>query len=196
MVTTTTQEQQTAAALAYTQTQELLQQPATFLAPIASVVSLKNVIQEPPLGDDAVATSLLTPNRGHHALFRALEQLEGLEKQEAELQLQNSTLTPQLTSVVTGDDYTSARHAVDTLEALCQSVPRRVCQHPVRQMKLVCCVIIVSNNLITTDMMLPFIMHKLVDVVIVEIQMRGHQMDFVLIMDQRILLVWARWRQV
>jgi hypothetical protein len=145
MVTTTatTEEQQAAAAVAYTQTEALLQQPASFLAPIASVVSLKNVVEEPPSldeHDDAAVTnftSLLTPNRGHHALFRALEELEGLEKQEAELQLQNSCLTPQLTSVVTGDDYTSARHAVDTLEALCISVPRRVCQHPFKRNDIV-----------------------------------------------------------
>ena len=122
--------------LAYRQTQELLQQDATFLAPMASVVGLRNVLEEPPAQDEAVATSLLTPNRGHHALFRALEELEGLEKQEAELQLQHS-LTPILTSIVTGDVYDSPRQAVETLEALCQSVPRRVCQHPFKRNDIV-----------------------------------------------------------
>jgi hypothetical protein len=34
-------------------------------------------------------------------------------------------------------------------------------------------------------MMSPFIMHKRVDVVIVEIRMHGIQLDFVLIMDRR-----------
>ena len=67
---------------AYRRTAELLQKRAKFLAPITSVVGLRNVVEEPPMEDEAVATSLLTPNRGHHALFRALEELEGLEKQE------------------------------------------------------------------------------------------------------------------
>jgi hypothetical protein len=64
--------------------------------------------------------------------FRAHEELEGLEKQEAEWQLQNPQ-TPVLTSIVTGDLYASPRQAVETLEDLCQSVPRRVCQHPFKR---------------------------------------------------------------
>ena len=120
----------------YDSTMELLDTRATFLAPMTSVVGLRNVVLEPPLEEDAVGTSLLTPNRGHHALFRALEELEGLEKQEAELQLQ-SPLTPKLTSIVTQDHYTSPRQAVETLEALCQSVPRRVCQHPFKRNDIV-----------------------------------------------------------
>jgi hypothetical protein len=123
-------------AEAYRRTAELLKRPARFLAPISSVVGLRNVVEEPPLEDEAVATSLLTPNRGHHALFRALEELEGLEKQEAELQLQNP-LTPLLTEIVTGEAYESPREAIDRLEALCQSVPRRVCQHPFKRNDIV-----------------------------------------------------------
>ena len=123
-------------AAAYRRTAEVLQKRAKFLAPITSVVGLRNVVEEPPMEDEAVATSLLTPNRGHHALFRALEELEGLEKQEAELQLQNP-LTPELTEIVTGDAYDSPREAIDTLEELCQSVPRRVCQHPFKRNDIV-----------------------------------------------------------
>lgn len=108
-----------------------------FLAPIGSVVGLRNVVTNPPASEEeALHTSLLTPNRGHHALFRALEELEGLEKQEVEWQLQNPQ-TLQLTSIVTGEDYSSPRHAVETLEALCRSVPRRVCQHPFKRNDIV-----------------------------------------------------------
>jgi hypothetical protein len=129
---------------AYLLTKQLLQTPATFLAPITSVVGLRNVVEEPPLEEEGEAvaagasahTSLLTPNRGHHALFRALEELEGLEKQEAELQLQHD-LTMLLTQVVTQETYTSPRAAIATLEALCQSVPRRVCQHPFKRNDIV-----------------------------------------------------------
>ncbi len=125
------------AAEAFLRTRELLQKPQGFLAPMGSVVGLRNVVASPPSSEDEVlTTSLLTPNRGHHALFRALEDLEGLEKQEAEWQYLNPQ-TPLLTSIATGDTYTSARHAVETLEALCQSVPRRVCQHPFKRNDIV-----------------------------------------------------------
>ena len=106
------------------------------MAPITSVVGLRNVVKEPPLEDEAVATSLLTPNRGHHALFRALEDLEGLEKQEGELML-HTDLTTELTGIVTGEKYASPRMAIDTLEKLCRSVPRRVCQHPFKRNDIV-----------------------------------------------------------
>lgn len=108
-----------------------------FLAPMGSVVGLRDVVANPPTTEDEVLnTSLLTPNRGHHALFRALEELEGLEKQEAEWLLQNPQ-TPLLTTIVTGDEYASPRQAIETLEALCQSVPRRVCQHPFKRNDIV-----------------------------------------------------------
>ena len=123
---------------AYEKTVKVLQTRATFLAPITSVVGLRNVVENPPLEEqsEGMATTLLTPNRGHHALFRALEELDGLEKQEAELLLQ-CPLTPSLTSIVTGEDYSSPRQAVGTLEELCQSIPRRVCQHPFKRNDIV-----------------------------------------------------------
>ena len=83
-------------------------------------------------------SSLLTPNRGHHALFRNLEDLEGFDKLESELQLR-SPLTTSLTTIATGDDvcYQTPREAVNTLEALSRSVPRRVCQHPFKKNDIV-----------------------------------------------------------
>jgi hypothetical protein len=83
-------------------------------------------------------SSLLTPNRGHHALLRNLEDLEGFDKLEFELQLR-SPLTTNLTTIATGDDvcYHNPREAVNTLEALSRSVPRRVCQHPFKKNDIV-----------------------------------------------------------
>ncbi|OEU16046.1 hypothetical protein FRACYDRAFT_146297, partial [Fragilariopsis cylindrus CCMP1102] len=82
--------------------------------------------------------SLLTPNRGHHALFRGLEDLEDFDKLESELQLKSS-LTTNLTMIATGDDvqYESPRDAVNTLDTLSRSVPRRVCQHPFKKNDIV-----------------------------------------------------------
>jgi Putative zinc finger in N-recognin (UBR box) len=80
--------------------------------------------------------SLLTPNRGHHALFRALEEFESLEKQETTIQLR-TPLTKSLTEVVTGESYMTPNHAIEDLEALSQSVPRRVCQHPFKKNDIV-----------------------------------------------------------
>lgn len=73
-----------------------------------------------------------------NALFREMENPEELEKLESELQLR-SPLTTSLTTIATGNDvcYTSPRSAVETLEALSRSVPRRVCQHPFKKNDIV-----------------------------------------------------------
>ena len=80
--------------------------------------------------------SLITPHRGQHALFRALEEFESLEKQEAGVQLR-TVLTKSLTEIVTGESYVSPNHAIEDLEALSQRVPRRVCQHPFKKNDIV-----------------------------------------------------------
>ena len=140
---------------AYTKTKQLLEASTSGLVDnISSVVSLKNLVESPPLDEAGVRlpypgtmspsnyqyssyVSLLTPNRGHHAIYRALEKLEGLEKEEAELQFQ-SNITTELTKIVTGDDaFNSPRHAIETLEALSQSVPRKICQHPFKKNDIV-----------------------------------------------------------
>ncbi|CAJ1952324.1 unnamed protein product [Cylindrotheca closterium] len=122
---------------AYTRTMQLLEHKSSFLSPVAAVVNLRDVVGNPPLDEqEGMGTTLLTPNRGHHALFRALEELEGMEKQEAELLLQ-SPLTNALTTIVTNDSYPTPRQAVATLEALCKAIPRRVCQHPFKKNDIV-----------------------------------------------------------
>ena len=120
---------------AYNDTKKVLQAPSGVLDTVSSMVTLRNAVEDPPLTDGDVSystmqyssnnVSLLTPNRGHHAIVRALEKFEHLEKDEAELQLK-TPLTTELTKIATGDHYDSPRDAVATLEALSQSVPRRV----------------------------------------------------------------------
>jgi len=95
--------------------------------------------------DDLV--TLISPARGHHELFRALDLLDGLEKEEQGLAAQ-MPLTRQLTALVmTGDDeattstttndYADSTQALRSLETLGQAVPRRVCQHPFKKNDIV-----------------------------------------------------------
>jgi Putative zinc finger in N-recognin (UBR box) len=140
---------------AYTETKRLMEASSGVLDTVSTMVSLRNAVEDPPLdeGDSRYSSSisigtssmqygssnvsLLTPNRGHHAIVRALEKLEGLEKEESELLLR-TPLTTELTKIATGDDsFTSPKHAIETLEALSQSVPRRVCQHPFKKNDIV-----------------------------------------------------------
>lgn len=130
---------------AYDDTKRVMEAPNGVLETVSTMVSLRNAVQEPPLEEgnsimaygNSSSVSLLTPNRGHHAIIRSLEILEGLEKEESELLLKSS-LTTELTKIATGDDsYTSPKQSVETLEALSQSIPRRVCQHPFKKNDIV-----------------------------------------------------------
>jgi hypothetical protein len=111
------------------------------LAPLPSVVSLRTDIPEEPDSSadesyEAQPVTLVTPTRGHHELYRALEHLEGLEKEELTL-LSKAALARQLTEIVTDCTYADARHAAAELEVLGATVPRRVCQHPFRKNDIV-----------------------------------------------------------
>jgi hypothetical protein len=88
------------------------------------------------LYEQAMPVTLVTPTRGHHALFRALEDLEGLEKEEQTL-YEHADLTRQLTEQITGACYSTAVQALQSLHAAGQAVPRRVCQHPFRKNDIV-----------------------------------------------------------
>jgi hypothetical protein len=116
---------------AYDDAAAVLHSPATFLAPIPTIVSLDQALPE-----DETPVTLITPTRGHHALFRALEELEGLEKEEQTL-YEHSPLSQLLTARITGETYTDSRHALQGLQVLGQAVPRRVCQHPFKKNDIV-----------------------------------------------------------
>jgi len=86
--------------------------------------------------EETMPITIITHSRGHHELYRALEQLEGLEKEEATL-LERADLTRRLTEIVTGDRYDSSEQALRELEGIGRAVPRRVCQHPFRKNDIV-----------------------------------------------------------
>jgi Putative zinc finger in N-recognin (UBR box) len=140
----------------------LSEPPAEFLAPIPKIVSVElldlgdssSTVATGTTGTTGAATgtgtatatgtsnsdhdleTLLTPTRGHHELYRALEGLEGLEKDEASL-ASRAPLVRELTQLVTGIVYRDAAHALTSLEQLGQAVPRRVCQHPFKKNDIV-----------------------------------------------------------
>lgn len=82
--------------------------------------------------------SLATPSRGLHELKKALEKLDGLEKEEMNL-VTKVPLTQRLTELVTGKSvyHRDSADAIHNLELLGKAVPRRVCQHPFRKNDIV-----------------------------------------------------------
>jgi len=154
---------------AYRQVTNLLEN-AKNLAPkvssIPSLVSLRDVVKEPPV-EDELPSSLLKPNHGHHALFRALEDLEKLESElileQAVLHKITSTVTNEplessdyphstttgtnqtlvstddakFTATATKEPLKSKHDALATLQAIGRSIPRRVCQHPFKKNDIV-----------------------------------------------------------
>jgi len=126
-------EQQAAYDAAY----QFLQQPdlGAFRAPIATLVSMDSSV---PSNSDMneFPVTVITPTKGQHALSRAVEELDGLEKEEAMLK-ERSPLAQQLTEIITKQSYTSSRHAIASLHEAGQVVPRRVCQHPFRKNDIV-----------------------------------------------------------
>jgi hypothetical protein len=101
--------------------------------------------------------TVITPRRGHHELARALEELDGLEKEEQSV-LTKTDLTRVLTEIIMHHPTTTtssssstdlqpsalelpsivdSHSAVESLEKLGRYVPRRVCQHPFRRNDIV-----------------------------------------------------------
>jgi Putative zinc finger in N-recognin (UBR box) len=74
---------------------------------------------------------------GHrNEILLALDELEGLEKEEQQLAYKTS-LTRYLTELVTGETYDDSTSAIKSIIALEDAVPRRVCQHPFRKNDIV-----------------------------------------------------------
>ena len=102
------------------------------LSSIPSLVSMRDIVREPPLEDEPPST-LLKSNHGHHALFRALEEIDKLD---SEMLLEQDTLR-KITCAVTNVPLESGEEALPALQALGMSIPRRVCQHPFRRNDIV-----------------------------------------------------------
>ena len=69
-------------------------------------------------------------------ILLALDELEGLEKEEQTLAYKTS-LTRVLTELLTGQTYENSTMAMKSFDALEEAVPRRVCQHPFRKNDIV-----------------------------------------------------------
>ena len=106
-----------------------------FRATIPTLVSLDSTVpNESEMGDYPV--TLVTPTKGHHALARAVEELEGLEKEE-QLLKERSPVAQHLTEIITKQTYQNSKEAIESLLDTCKVVPRRVCQHPFRKNDIV-----------------------------------------------------------
>jgi len=113
----------------------LTQGDANFLAPIPSIVSTSPNL--PEANEEQPIATLMTPTRGGHlVLVKALEQLDGLEKEEQTL-LEKAPLSQQLTQIVLQESFEDSRQALQRLQVAGAAVPRRVCQHPFRKNDIV-----------------------------------------------------------
>ena len=106
---------------AYDSTFAALNEPSKFWHPFRKGVRGRGNHQP------TVSGRCITPSRGHHELYRALEVLEGLEKEVQTLAIK-TPFTCQLTELVTGEVCTDSQEAIQLLEVLGQAVPRRICQ--------------------------------------------------------------------
>jgi hypothetical protein len=72
----------------------------------------------------------------HHDILRAIEELDGLEKEEQTL-IYQSQLIQYFIELFTGETYTSITAAIQSFDIFELTVPRRVCQHPFRKNDIV-----------------------------------------------------------
>jgi Putative zinc finger in N-recognin (UBR box) len=126
---------------AYKATQACLEQtPQGFLYPkvVPSIVSLRDLVQQslPPEQDEQNEISLATSLKGKELLYAALESLDVLDKEEANL-IYASPWTVPLTQMVTGQAAGSPQQALDQLQACASASPRRVCQYPFKKNDIV-----------------------------------------------------------
>jgi len=127
-------------ATAYQNTRAWLEQsPPGFLYPkvVPSIVNLRDLILEPlsPLGEEEII-SLCTRGKVKQVLTTALEGLEGLDKEEANL-VYASPWTVPLTQIVTYQAAASPQQALEQLQACASISPRKVCQYPFKKNDIV-----------------------------------------------------------
>ncbi|CAB9520261.1 protein ligase UBR1 [Seminavis robusta] len=118
----------------------MAQSPPGFLYPkvVPSIVGLRDLAQQPlpPQPQEEYELSLATPRRSKEVLSAALESLEGLDKEEANL-IYASPWTVPLTQMVTNQAASSPQQALEMLQACASASPRKVCQYPFKKNDIV-----------------------------------------------------------
>ena len=137
--------------MAYQMTEAWLRQsPPGLLYPkvVPSIVGLRDLVLEPLPADphEEAENSLATPKKGKEAVSAALESLEGLDREEANL-IYASPWTVPLTQIVTGQAAASPQQALEQLQASASSSPRKVCMYPFARNDIVIMCRIVSCEL-------------------------------------------------
>ena len=117
---------------AYQATQAWLERPPQgLLYPkvVPSVANLRDLVLDPlpPEPDEEREATLNTPGNGQEILNKALDELEGLDKEEPNL-VYMSPWTVPLTQVVTNSPAENPQQALEQLQACASVSPRRVCQ--------------------------------------------------------------------
>ena len=120
----------------------LEQSPPGFIYPkvVPSIVNMRDVVLQPipseagQEGEDLI--SLRSPGKTKALLNAALENLDGLEKEEANL-IHASPWTVPLTQIVTNEAVASTQQALEQLQACASASPRRVCQYPFKKNDIV-----------------------------------------------------------
>ena len=120
----------------------LEQSPPGFIYPkvVPSIVNMRDVVLQPipseagQEGEDLI--SLRSPGKTKALLNAALENMDGLEKEEANL-IHASPWTVPLTQIVTNEAVASTQQALEQLQACASASPRRVCQYPFKKNDIV-----------------------------------------------------------
>lgn len=121
----------------------LEQSPPSFIDPkvVPSVVNMRDIVLEPLPSDatqeqEETVISLHSPGRARALLNAALEGLDGLDKEEANL-IHASPWTVPLTQIVTNEVAASTQQALEQLQACASASPRKVCQYPFKKNDIV-----------------------------------------------------------
>ena len=126
---------------AYDATRAWLEQsPPGFIYPkvVPSIVNLRDLVLQPlpPDAPEQEEISLRSPGKGKQLLNAALEGLDGLDKEEANLILASPWTVP-LTQIVTNETAASPEQALEQLQACASASPRKVCQYPFKKNDIV-----------------------------------------------------------
>lgn len=120
------------------QTQAILNREYPESSPLSAIPSLVDLILTTSTIHVHEVSPLLQGGSGgsQRALTRAVDSLDGLNRNPLELRLETRTIC-QLTSLVTNEVHASTEDALNRLAILGSAIPRRVCQFPFKRNDIV-----------------------------------------------------------